>query len=340
MGCKLNQVESEAILTQFRAAGYEVTDDGGGGRRLRRQHLRGDGHRRTQGALAAARHCTAAIPARSLLAVGCMAERTPETLAQIDGVDAVLGNREKEHLLDFLPQVCGGHPPQVHVGETAAGGEPSATGLAVDGLLGRTRSFLKVQDGCSQKCTYCIIPQLRGRGRSLEIPQVVEQARRLADHGFAEIVITGVALGTYGFDLQLEDGLASLLAALETVPGLQRVRLGSVEPWAISARLLRVIAESPVICPHLHIPLQSAEDTVLHRMNRRYTTCADSHGFSSRGVAAATTGDSVRISSSASPARPPRQFACTLDFLRASPLAYLHVFPYSARPGTPATQLP
>ncbi len=174
----------------------------------------------------------------------------------------MLGNREKDHILDFLSRGRAADVAAVHVGETSVA-ETFGDALPVDGLLGRTRSFLKVQDGCSQKCTYCIIPQLRGRGRSLGISQVVEQARRLADHGFAEIVITGVALGTYGVDLQLADGLATLLEALESVPGLRRIRLGSVEPWAISERLLRVMAASSVICPHLHIPLQSAEDTVL-----------------------------------------------------------------------------
>ena len=276
-GCKLNQVESEAILTQFRAAGYDVAETADAAdvhvvntcavtataERKARSLLRGL-HRRNPGA--------------QVLAVGCMAERTAETLAKIEGVAAVLGNREKEHILDFLPRQADTGTAEVHVGETQAA-VAFGEGLAVDGLLGRTRSFLKVQDGCSQKCTYCIIPQLRGRGRSLEIPQVVEQARRLADHGFTEIVITGVALGTYGFDLGLQDGLASLLAALESVPGLQRVRLGSVEPWAISERLLSTIADSAVICPHLHIPLQSAEDTVLHRMNRRYTTAEIQHHF-------------------------------------------------------------
>jgi threonylcarbamoyladenosine tRNA methylthiotransferase MtaB len=336
-GCKLNQYESEAILAQFRGAGYDTTETAetadicvvntcavtATAERKARSLLRSL-HRKN--------------PTARLLAVGCMAERSQETLSRIDGVNAVLGNREKNHILDFLPEAEEDGLPVVHVGET---GQAATFGdsLPVDGLLGRTRAFLKVQDGCSQKCTYCIIPQLRGRGRSLDVAQVVEQARRLADHGFLEIVITGVALGTYGFDLDLDDGLAGLLAAFEHIPGLQRVRLGSVEPWAITDRFLRTIADSSVICPHLHIPLQSAEDSVLHRMNRRYTV-ADAQRILDQAFALRSDwgiGSDVIVGF---PGETRECFEQTLKFIAASSLSYLHVFPFSARPGTPAVKLP
>jgi threonylcarbamoyladenosine tRNA methylthiotransferase MtaB len=334
-GCKLNQYESEAILTQFRAAGYRTVAPG----------AEAELHVVNTCAVTA----TAEAKARSLLrglrrrqpdaqvlAVGCMAERSAEALLATGAVDAVLGNREKEHLLDFLP--ARGATPRVHTGETGRAvvfeDEP-----AVEGLLGRTRSYLKVQDGCSQKCTYCIIPQLRGRGRSLEVSKLVERARLLADHGYAEIVLTGVALGTYGFDLGLEDGLAQMLDALQTVPGLQRIRLGSVEPWAISDRFLRVIADSAILCPHLHVPLQSADDTVLHRMNRRYTVAQISHMFETAFQLRQDWGFGSDIILGF-PGETPEQYDNTRRFLADSPLAYLHVFPYSSRPGTPATRLP
>jgi threonylcarbamoyladenosine tRNA methylthiotransferase MtaB len=336
LGCKLNQYESEAILTRFREAGYDARDgfEAADVCVVNTCAVTATAESKSRTLL---RSMCRRNPRAVLVAVGCMAERDPQALAAIDGVSAVLGNCEKEHIFDFLPKSRTVEAPAVFVGETRATAKfnPAA---AVSGLLGRTRAFLKVQDGCSQKCTYCIIPRLRGRGRSLEIFRAVEQARALADHGFAELVITGVALGTYGNDLGLARGLVDLLMAMTSVRGLQRIRLGSVEPWAVNEELLEVMSASDKICPHLHIPLQSADDSVLHRMNRRYTVSRvakvleyafrlrDDWGFGSDIIAAF-------------PGEGREQFENTCRFLAGSPLSYLHVFPYSARPGTPASKL-
>jgi threonylcarbamoyladenosine tRNA methylthiotransferase MtaB len=336
LGCKLNQYDSEEILAQFRNAGYEVTES------VSRADIcvvntcavTATAERKARSMLRSMRRSN---PGARLLAVGCMSERTPETLTAIPGVDVVLGNREKLHILDFLPRE---HfdAPAVHVGETAETHDVTGEAI-VSGLLGRTRSFLKVQDGCSQKCTYCIIPRLRGAGRSLDIRSAVERAQHLVEQGFIEIVLTGVALGTYGFDRGERDGLANLLEALEKVDGLERIRLGSVEPWAISDRMLRLVAGSERICPHLHIPLQSCEDTVLHRMNRRYTTTDICHlfdfAFSLRDDWGFGTDIIVGF-----PGETEEQYCATQNFLEDSPVAYVHIFPYSSRPGTPATRLP
>jgi threonylcarbamoyladenosine tRNA methylthiotransferase MtaB len=336
LGCKLNQYESESILTQFRSAGYAVSDDGApadicvvntcsvtlAAERKARNMLRGVQRRN---------------PQAKILAVGCMAERTPESLAGIPGVSAVSGNREKEHILDFLPGSTGGSPSIRVGGINTAEGFPDST--PVTGLLGRTRSFIKVQDGCSQHCTYCIIPSLRGRCRSLNVSGAVEQARRLTDAGFLEVVITGVALGTYGTDLTSGDDLPKLLSELERVPGLRRIRLGSVEPWAVDERLLRTIAESEVICPHIHLPLQSADDTVLKLMNRRYTAARISSIFETAYSLREDWGFGSDLIVGF-PGEGPDEFEATRKFIAESPLAYLHVFPFSSRPGTPATRLP
>jgi threonylcarbamoyladenosine tRNA methylthiotransferase MtaB len=337
LGCKLNQFESEVILTRFREAGYEVANQleaadvcvvntcavTAAAERKGRTLLRSL-HRRN--------------PEAALLAVGCMAERDAQAVAGIDGVTAVLGNCEKEHILDFLPLTRVRSAPMVFVGETRAA-TVLESGGAVTGLLGRTRCFLKVQDGCSQKCTYCIIPQLRGCGRSLAIPQAVEQARVLAGRGFAELVITGVALGTYGDDLRSGHCLADLLIALSSVPGLRRIRLGSVEPWAINERLIEIMADSPVICPHLHVPLQSADDSVLRQMNRRYAMSGIARILERAFRRREDWGLGADIITGF-PGEENRQFETTCRFLAGSPFSYLHVFPFSARPGTPAARLP
>lgn len=336
LGCKLNQYDSEAILTQFRTAGYESTD----------QVVDADicvvntcsvtatAERKARNLIRATRRKN---PQAKVLAVGCMAERAPDVLARLEGVDAVLGNREKEHVLDFLPQITG-ELPSIFVGETSKA-EKFVASAQVSGLLGRSRSFLKVQDGCSQKCTYCIIPKLRGQGRSIEIDVAVARATHLVSQGFKEIVLTGVALGTYGFDVGNRDGLRHLLMKLEAIKGLERIRLGSVEPWAITPELLDLISESEIICPHLHIPFQSGEDSTLHRMNRRYTT-VDIERIFERAFSRRNDwgfGSDIIVGF---PGEGDEHFAETSRFLDSLPLAYLHIFPFSSRPGTPATKLP
>ncbi|MBI5059123.1 tRNA (N(6)-L-threonylcarbamoyladenosine(37)-C(2))-methylthiotransferase MtaB [candidate division KSB1 bacterium] len=337
LGCKLNQYDSEAILTQFRHAGYEVVEAGDPADIcvVNTCAVTSVAERKARTIIRSTRRRN---PQATVLAVGCMVERTADSLAAMPEVNAVLGNREKEHLIDFLNRMSAGSSGHQFVGETRAAAE-FTDGVVVTGLLGRTRSFLKVQDGCSQKCTYCIVPQLRGPGRSLSIPAVVERARVLADHGFAELVLTGVALGTYGFDLGNRGALATLLFELEKVEGLKRIRLGSVEPWAISDRMLDVVAGSTRICPHLHIPLQSGEDGVLHRMNRRYSTKQIEHVFDYAYGLRDDWGFGSDIIVGF-PGESRNDFEQTCRFLSDLPLSYLHIFPYSTRPGTPATRLP
>ncbi|MFZ5433172.1 MAG: tRNA (N(6)-L-threonylcarbamoyladenosine(37)-C(2))-methylthiotransferase MtaB [Calditrichota bacterium] len=337
LGCKLNQYESEAILSQFRSVGYEVTEDATTADVcvVNTCAVTATAERKARSLLRSLRKKN---PEAQLFAVGCMAERAAETLAAIDGVDAVLGNREKEHFLDFLPRLNPRQKSPVFVGETHSA-ETFISVSEVDGLLGRTRAYLKIQDGCSQKCTYCIIPSLRGKGRSLPIPEVISGIEKLVHQGFAEIVLTGVALGTYGRDLNDRSDLASLLDSTASIHGLKRLRLGSVEPWAINNQLLQIIAESEIICPHLHIPLQSAEDTTLHRMNRRYTANDIRHLLDSAFTLRSDWGIGTDIIVGF-PGETDAHFEATRKFLSEYPFSYLHVFPYSARPGTPATRLP
>jgi threonylcarbamoyladenosine tRNA methylthiotransferase MtaB len=336
LGCKLNQYDSEMVLTQFRTAGYEVVDDAAQADIciVNTCSVTAIAERKDRNAL---RSMHRKNPSARLFAIGCMAERTPDVLAKLPGVSAVIGNKEKERIVEIVELPRDDQRPLVAVGETAKACEWT-DGLKINGMLGRTRGFLKVQDGCSQHCTYCIVPRLRGKGRSQPISSVVEQARLLADHGFREIVVTGVALGTYGFDFNGKDALVRLLSELEKIDGLRRIRLGSVEPWAVTDKFLEVIAGSDRICPHLHIPLQSCDNTVLHRMNRRYTVADISHlleyayqlrddwGFGSDIIVGF-------------PSETDEQFDNTCDFLSNSRMSYIHVFPFSERPETSATKL-
>jgi threonylcarbamoyladenosine tRNA methylthiotransferase MtaB len=336
LGCKLNQYDSEMVLTQFRAAGYEVVDDAAQADIciVNTCSVTAIAERKDRNAL---RSMHRKNPSAKLLAIGCMAERAPDVLAKLPGVTAVIGNKEKERIVEIAASPQDDQDPLIAVGETTKACEWT-DGLKINGMLGRTRGFLKVQDGCSQHCTYCIVPRLRGKGRSQPISSAVEQARLLAENGFSEIVVTGVALGTYGFDFDRKDALAQLLSKLEKIDGLKRIRLGSVEPWAVTDRFLDVIAASDRICPHLHVPLQSCDDAVLRRMNRRYTVADISHlldyayklrddwGFGSDIIVGF-------------PGETDEQYDNTCNFLSDSRIAYLHVFPFSERPETAATKL-
>lgn len=337
LGCKLNQYDSEMVLAQFRSAGYEVVGDFDDADLciINTCSVTATAERKVRNTLRSAHRIN---PKAKLLVIGCMAERTPETLSEFPGVIGVAGNSEKERIVEIAESYCETSAPVVEIGGVHEAAKWTDQ-VQLDGLLGRTRSFLKVQDGCSQFCTYCIVPKLRGRGRSQPISDAVDHAQRLIDLGHKEIVLTGCALGTYGFDFDTKDGLARLIEQLDSIPGNHRFRLGSVEPWAITLDFLRIIAESERICPHLHIPLQSCDDSVLRRMNRRYSvddirraldfaySIRDDWGFGSDIIVGF-------------PGETDEHFKNTVAFLRESRLSYLHIFPFSERPGTPAGKLP
>ncbi len=252
LGCKLNQYDSEMLLTQLRAEGFQETATAQSADLIvvNTCAVTETAERKGRAAIRAALRQNVGA---QIVATGCMAERAPESLLK-SGAHRVIGNREKERFLNVLA-----NDEQIQVGGIVRN-DPWSDGVVVRGLEGRTRAFLKVQDGCSQFCTYCIVPKLRGQGRSLAVKDAVDRAKELVDNGIKEIVVTGVALGTYGFDTGREDTLPDLIEGLAGVSGLRRLRLGSVEPWAVSERFLRTIAESEVVCPHLHLPFQSGSD--------------------------------------------------------------------------------
>lgn len=330
LGCKLNQYDTEMILTQLRAEGYQET--------VRAQEadlivintcaVTETAERKGRAAIRAAFRSN---PRAKIVATGCQAEKSPQALLT-QGASMVIGNREKERFSSLI----------VGTESVVAGGIRDRVdwrdGTIVSGLRGRVRAFLKVQDGCSQYCTYCIVPKLRGSGRSLPARAAVRRAAELVDQGFQEIVLTGVALGTYGFDFGQEDALCGLLLELSKVRGLERLRLSSVEPWAVSNRFLEIVGFSEVICPHLHLPFQSGSNEILRRMNRRYSVDdirkSLDFAFSLRedwGI-----GADIIVGF---PGETTSHFNETLSLVKDTRIAYLHVFPFSSRPGTPATKL-
>jgi threonylcarbamoyladenosine tRNA methylthiotransferase MtaB len=275
-----------------------------------------------------------ANPAAQIVVTGCYAQRAPEELAAMPEVSMVIGNSHKTQIAALLASPYHG---EVHVGDISAANEFMAT--PVEGAAGdRSRPNLKIQDGCSNRCSFCIIPSVRGRSRSAPVDQIVKQVRDLS-LVYPEVVLTGINLGRWGREPGFGMRLADLLRLLLDETDVRRLRLSSVEPMDWSDELLRLIAESPRIAKHIHAPLQSGSDSVLRRMHRKYRP----HHYESRLRLAhslmpdAAIGADVMVGF---PGETQSEFQATLDFVEALPFTYLHIFPYSERPGTRAAEAP
>ncbi|GBD11914.1 Threonylcarbamoyladenosine tRNA methylthiotransferase MtaB [bacterium HR23] len=325
-GCKLNQADSEALARRFRELGHQVvcpeetaevyilntctvthTADA-----KARQALR-SAHRKNPRAL--------------IVATGCLAQRDPASLRAIPGVSLVVGNTQKE-ALPFLVLN--------QVGEAQA--SPCSTGAppTVLPLLGRTRAFIKIQEGCNQVCAYCIVPRVRGRERSVPLENLVREVERREAEGYQEVVLTGTQLGSYGHEWG--GRLGDLLEALLARTRIPRIRVSSLQPQELSDRLLELWQDAR-LCPHFHIPLQSGSDAVLRRMRRRYTRRAYLEAVERirrcLPHSAITTDIIVGF-----PGETEGDFQQTVDLCRQVGFARMHLFPYSPRPGTSAYHLP
>jgi threonylcarbamoyladenosine tRNA methylthiotransferase MtaB len=274
-------------------------------------------------------------PGAQILVTGCYAQRAPEELAQIDGVNCVVGNSHKTQIADL---VFGGREQyhgQVLVSNLSARGEFVATPVK-DIREDRTRPNLKVQDGCSNGCSFCIIPSVRGKSRSAGLESVIEQVRDLAER-YCEIVLSGINLGRWGRDLPGGLRFIDLLKAILNETSIGRVRISSVEPMDWSDSLLELVASEPRIAKHVHLPLQSGSDAVLKRMFRKYRTrhYASRIALATRLMPEGAIGADVMTGF---PGETDTEFQETVRFIQEQPFTYLHVFTYSERPGTLAAE--
>lgn len=275
-------------------------------------------------------------PGVPLWVTGCYAQRAPEELAALPGVAGILGHREKFSLTAFLAAKRPGDGPFIEVHPLGPGEIFPNCGLPR--FAGHTRAWLKVQDGCSHGCSYCIVPLVRGRGRSLSPQEVAQSLNSLAARGYQEVVLTGVDLGQYGQDLSPPVSLARLLGTLAQGPRLPRLRLSSLEPQGVNQELLEALSTFPRLCPHFHLPLQSGSEAVLKAMGRPYRPehfrelCL----ALTRRFPEAALGLDVLVGFTG---EGPSDFEATYKLVASLPVAYLHVFPFSPRPGTPAHHL-
>ena len=337
LGCKLNFSETSTLARKFVAAGYERVPF----------EMKADVYvintcSVTENAdkkfTTLARQTRQRNPDAFLIAVGCYAQLQPEELSKEDSVDLVLGAKEKFDIISYLSDLSRPEQTQVH----ACAIEETDTYIGSYAIGDRTRAFLKVQDGCDYKCTYCTIPQARGISRSDTLDNVIRQAKEIVDQGIKEIVLTGVNIGDYGKgefgNKKHEHTFFELVQALDEVEGIERFRISSIEPNLLTEELIEFVAGSKRFVPHFHIPLQSGNNEILGQMRRRYQRelYVDRVNQIKRLMPDACIGVDVIVGF---PGESDQHFLDTYAFLVDLPVSYLHVFSYSERPNTPAAEM-
>jgi threonylcarbamoyladenosine tRNA methylthiotransferase MtaB len=355
-GCKVNQVDSAGMSHALARAGW-LSALAGTAPDLLLVNTCTVTARADQQARQAIRRLARKYPGIPIWVTGCYAQRSPQELSALPGVQAVLGNQEKTRLAEILtdfpvsspaadtppssPSSLRGEHRGGGGGRCLVGGFPALAPFRpwrLPSFPGHTRAWLKIQEGCSHQCSYCIVPQVRGPRRSWPAAEVEAALEELAAQGYQEVVLTGIDLGQYGQDLNPPTALAGLVRRLTAHNFPFRVRLSSLEPQEVTGELLGELASWPAFCPHFHLPLQSGAAPVLAAMNRPYRPAEflDLALMIARRFPAAALGLDVLAGF---PGETAADFEATCNLVAALPVTYLHVFPFSPRPGTPAALL-
>ncbi|HUT36011.1 MAG TPA: tRNA (N(6)-L-threonylcarbamoyladenosine(37)-C(2))-methylthiotransferase MtaB [Planctomycetota bacterium] len=348
LGCKVNQYDTQAVREALARLGYEEAPPAAQAELYvvntccvtRASHAKG---------LQAIRRIARQHPDACIVVTGCSAETDAAALREMPGVRCVLGNDAKPLLAQLIAQLPDKLPPgsspapffhpSIHPPIQPSSPTTAPPWPAISSFAGHTRAFVKIEDGCNDFCSYCIVPHVRGRVRSRPPDDVVAEVARLVANGYLEVVLTGIHLGAYGLDTQGAWGLVPLVERLLATPGLRRLRLSSLELREVSDGLIALAAASPIFCPHFHIPLQSGDDDVLRAMSRRYTVADFLRRLAAiraRIAEPAITTDLIV----GFPGETDEQFRRTVEVARRAAFSRIHIFPYSDRPGTPASAMP
>jgi threonylcarbamoyladenosine tRNA methylthiotransferase MtaB len=333
-GCRASQADGAAIEAALKARGYKAGRESGPADLVVVNTCTV-----TRDADVDARRAIRGLhrehPEARILVTGCYAQRAPQELAGLEGVHWVVGNSHKAAIAEIVAGGSADYHGQVLVGDWMSGtAAREAFGAVGDAGPDRTRPILKVQDGCSNRCSFCIIPAVRGRSRSAPLETVVAQVRELAER-YCEVVLSGINLGRWGRDFAPARRFPELVQALLKETEVGRLRISSVEPMDWSEELLRLMADEPRVAKHAHMPLQSGSDAVLKRMFRKYRTrhYASRVELARRLMPEAAIGADVMTGF---PGETEAEFRETVRFVEEQPFTYLHVFTYSERPGTAA----
>lgn len=338
LGCKVNAYETEAMQQMLEEAGYEIVpfQEEADVYVINTCSVTNIADRKSRQMLHRAKKKN---PAAVVVAAGCYVQAADRELQKDAAVDIIIGNNKKAELVQILENHFSDQEAENrYLVDIGSAGEYEC--LSVSRITGHTRAFIKVQDGCNQFCTYCIIPFTRGRVRSRSASSVEEEVRALVTNGYQEIVLTGIHLSSYGLDFKdPKESLPDLIIRLHEIEGLRRIRLGSLEPRIITAEFVRTLTGLEKLCPHFHLSLQSGCDATLKRMNRRYTTAEFAEGCAMLREAfeypAITTDVIVGF-----PGETDEEFSRTREFVERMRFFEMHVFKYSKREGTRAAVMP
>lgn len=333
LGCKVNQYETEAMMELFEKAGYKVVNFGdiADVYVINTCTVTSFGDKKSRQMIRKARK----MNGNAIIAVaGCYSQVSPGSVTEIPGVDIVIGTDERRKIVEYVNEYKSSQSQVIHVGNIMDVREFEE--LDIEEYKGRTRAFLKIQDGCNRYCSYCLIPYARGRIRSRDPEKVIEQVKRLADSGFKEITLSGIHVASYGADLH-NTNLVDIIEKIQYIDGIERIRIGSLEPTFFTDDVILRLKNVSKMCRHFHISLQSGCDATLKRMNRQYTTEQYKHIVNNlreafRGVSI-TTDVIVGF-----PGETDQEFNTTYNFLKDIKLSKTHIFKYSPRKGTKAAE--
>ena len=338
LGCKVNSYETEAMQQLLEDAGYEIVPfrEGADVYIINTCSVTNVADRKSRQMLHRAKKMN---PSAAVVAVGCYVQAAGAELKKDEAVDLIVGNNQKKDLVQILDDYFADHENSGEILDIGHSQEYEE--LHIRRIADHTRAFIKVQDGCNQFCSYCIIPYTRGRVRSRRPEDIEHEVRGIAEAGYKEIVLTGIHLSSYGVDFKDEqqENLLTLIKRLDQIPGIERLRLGSLEPRIVTREFAKELARLRTICPHFHLSLQSGCDATLKRMNRRYNAaeyqaCCEilREEFDNPAI---TTDVIVGF-----PGETEEEFAETERFLKTIHFYEMHIFKYSRRAGTRAADMP
>lgn len=337
LGCKVNAYEVEAMQQLLEEAGYEIVpfEPGADVYVINTCTVTNIADRKSRQMLHKAKKMN---PDAIVIATGCYAQTDKGKLDEDSAVDLILGNNQKKNIVEVLAEYEQKHSKQKHIIKINQTKEYEE--LSINRTAEHVRAYIKVQDGCNQFCTYCIIPYARGRVRSRRISQVLEEVNALAIKGYKEVVLTGIHLSSYGVDFPEgeKETLLSLIKAVHEIEGISRIRLGSLEPGIITEEFAKEIASLPKVCPHFHLSLQSGCDITLERMNRRYRSAE----YAQRCALLRKYYDNPALTTDVIvgfPMETEEDFQASYDFVDQIHFYETHIFKYSRREGTKAAAM-
>lgn len=336
LGCRVNQYETEAMTEKFIKNGYEVVNQNEAADVfvVNTCTVTNIGDRKSRQMISKAKK----LNEEAVIAVvGCYSQVSPEEVSKIEGVDVVLGTKNKGQIVYYVNRAMEEKKQLVQVNDVFK--DKAFEELNIEDYQDKTRAFLKIQDGCNRFCSYCLIPYARGGVCSKAPEKIIEEVKKLSSHGFKEVILSGIHTASYGVDLSGDWDLLKILEEIDDIEGIERIRIGSIEPMFFTAGVIERMSKLKKLCPHFHLSLQSGCDETLNRMNRKYT--ADEYLKVVNDLrnhikdVSITTDIIVGF-----PGETDEEFESTYNFLKSIKLSKMHIFKYSPRKGTKAADMP